>query len=134
VIPVPVFELNNTLPPAQKVKLPPAVIVAVGKALTVTTLAAEVAEHPLELVLVTVYEPAVVAVYVDAVAPAIVTPFFFQTYVIPALVFELSTTLPPVHKLKLPPAVIIAVGKALTVTTLAVEVAEHPLELVLVTV
>ena len=52
--PVPVFELNNTLPPVHKLKLPPAVIVAVGRALTVTTLAAEVAEQPLAFVTVTV--------------------------------------------------------------------------------
>jgi hypothetical protein len=55
------------------------VIVALGKAVNTTALAVEVAEHPVALVIVTVYEPAVVAVYVDAVAPAIVTPFFFQT-------------------------------------------------------
>ena len=52
----------------------------------------------------------------------------------PAPVFELSTTLPPVHKLKLPPAVIVALCNAFTDTTLAVEVAEQPLEFVIVTV
>jgi hypothetical protein len=70
---------NTTLPPEQTVKLPLAVIVAVGKEFTVTTLAVEVAEHPLELVLVTVYEPDVVAVYVDVDTPKIVIPFFFHT-------------------------------------------------------
>ena len=131
---MPALALNNTLPPVHKLKLPPAVIVAVGKALTVTTLAAEVAEHPLELVLVTVYDPEVIAVYVEEVAPTIVIPFLFQTYVMPVPVLELNNTLPPVQKVKLPPAVIVAVGKVLTDTTLAAEVAEHPLELVLVTV
>ena len=77
-MPVPVLELNNTLPPEHKLKLPPAVIVAVGKVVTVTTLAVEVAEHPPELVIVTVYDPDVVAVYVAVVAPAIVILLFFQ--------------------------------------------------------
>jgi len=39
---VPALEVNVTLPPAQKVKGPPAVIVGVaGKAFTVTTVAAD---------------------------------------------------------------------------------------------
>ena len=76
---MPVFALNTTLPPAQNVVAPAAAMLAIGCALTVTTLAREVAIHPLAFVNVTVYEPDVVAVYVDAVAPVIVTPFFFQT-------------------------------------------------------
>ena len=41
--PVPVFAFKFTLPPEQKVVAPPAVIVAEGVVLTVTTVAAEVA-------------------------------------------------------------------------------------------
>ena len=51
---MPAFALKLTEPPAQIVVLPPAVIVAVGKALTVTEVAADVAVHPFALVTVTV--------------------------------------------------------------------------------
>jgi hypothetical protein len=48
-------EVNVTEPPVQNVVGPPAVIVGVaGLALTVTTVAAEVAEQPAPLVTVTV--------------------------------------------------------------------------------
>ena len=49
---LPALEVNVTLPPAQKVNRPPAVIVGVaGSGLTVTTVAAEAALwHPLALV------------------------------------------------------------------------------------
>lgn len=40
--------LNVTAPPTQKVVLPPAVMVAAGKALTVTVVGAEVVEDPLK--------------------------------------------------------------------------------------
>ena len=55
-----------------------------------------------------------VAVYVEAVAPAMATPFFFQTYVNPVPVFALNKTLPPVQKVKLPLAVIVALGMVFT--------------------
>ena len=53
---VPALEVKVTLPPAQKVKGPPAEIVGVaGKAFTVTTVAAEEALwHPAALVTLTV--------------------------------------------------------------------------------
>jgi hypothetical protein len=51
---VPVLAVNITEPPAQKVVALPAVMVAVGNEFTVTTVAAEVAEQPLELFAVTV--------------------------------------------------------------------------------
>ena len=44
-------------------------IVAVGNAFTVTLVAADVAEHPLAFVTVTLYEPAVVAIIFCVVAP-----------------------------------------------------------------
>jgi hypothetical protein len=59
-----------TLPPAQKVVGPAAVIVGVaGNGLTVTTVGADVAEQPLASVTCTVYEPLVVAFRVCVVAP-----------------------------------------------------------------
>ena len=54
---------------------PLAVIVAVGAAFTLTVVAADVALHPEAFVTSTVYDPAVVAVYVEAV-PICVVPFF----------------------------------------------------------
>ena len=44
-------------------------IVAVGKAFTITAVAADVAEHPLALVTVTLYDPAVVTGILCVVAP-----------------------------------------------------------------
>ena len=49
----PLDALNITLPPAQKVVGPPAVIVAIGLALTVTAVGEEVALQPLAFVTVT---------------------------------------------------------------------------------
>jgi len=68
----------------------------------------------------------VVAVYVLAVAPLTVLPFFFQTNAYPLPVVAFSATLPPVQKLNEPPAVITAVGAAVTVTVFAAEVVLHP--------
>jgi len=55
-LPVPALEVKVTLPPAQKAVGPPAVIVGItGKALTVTTVAADAALwHPLASVTLTV--------------------------------------------------------------------------------
>jgi len=46
---MPVLALSTTLLPAQNAVLPPAVIVAVGAELAVTTAPAEVVEHPPEV-------------------------------------------------------------------------------------
>ena len=62
-------------------------IVAVGKALTVTTVATLVAEQPLASVIVTVGEDVVETVIEDVVSPVL------QEYDVPAL--EAKTTLPP---------------------------------------
>jgi hypothetical protein len=59
--PAPAGAFNTTFPPVQNVVDPVAVILAVGKVFTVTTVADDVAEQPLT-VTVTVYDPAVVAV------------------------------------------------------------------------
>ena len=64
-LPVVLLEVRVTLPPVQKLTEPPAVIAGVeGNGLTVTTVAAEVAEHPFPFVKVTVYEPEALAVIV----------------------------------------------------------------------
>ena len=49
----PLDAVRTTEPPAQNVVGPPALIVAVGSALTVTLVAAEIAEQPLASVTVT---------------------------------------------------------------------------------
>ena len=49
----PAEAVNVTEPPAQNVVGPPGVMVAVGNGFTVTTVAADVAEHPLPFVTVT---------------------------------------------------------------------------------
>ena len=58
-----------TLPPAQNVVGPPAVIVGVGFAFTVTTVDAEVPLQPFASVTVTLYEPLVLTVIDCVVAP-----------------------------------------------------------------
>jgi len=58
-----------------------------GRELTVTTVAALVAEHPFAFVTVTVYDPEVLTVIEDAVAPLL------HKYEVPAL--EVKTTFPP---------------------------------------
>ena len=59
---MPVFALNTTDPPLQKVVAPPAVMLDVGSVFTVIVVALDVALQPLALLTVTVYDPAVVAV------------------------------------------------------------------------
>ena len=49
----PLDAVSVTLPPAQNVVGPPAVMMAVGLALTVTAIGADVALHPLAFVTVT---------------------------------------------------------------------------------
>jgi hypothetical protein len=85
-----------------------AVNVGVTFGLTVTTSAVLVAEQPLDPVTVTEYEPASVAVMACVVSPVL------QRYDEPEL--AVKTTLPPEQKVIGPPAVIVAVGNALTVT------------------
>ena len=76
--------------------------------------------QPLPSVAITVYEPAVEAVYVEPV-PTDVDPLL-QEYDIPPL--AVKSTLPPEQKVVAPPAVIVAVGTALTVTSVAALVAD----------
>ncbi|NBS91855.1 hypothetical protein EBS67_17975 [bacterium] len=122
---IPPLDVKSTLPPEQKVVAPPAVIVAIGKALTVTTVATLVAVQPFASVTCTVYDPAVVVVMATVVAPLL------QRYDIPPL--AVKSTLPPEQKVVAPPAVNVAIGKALTVTAAAVLVAVQPFASVTVT-
>jgi hypothetical protein len=112
------LEVNTTLLPEQKVVAPPAVIVAVGKSLTVTAIAVLADEIQLFTFLTcTVCEPVV-----ETVIEAVVAPLL-QRYDEPSL--AVKTTLPPEQKVVTPPAVIVGVdGKVLTVTGIAVLAAE----------
>ena len=61
--------MSTTLPPAQKVVGPPALIVAIGSGFTVTLVAALMALQPLAAVTVTLYAPLAVTVMLCVVAP-----------------------------------------------------------------
>jgi hypothetical protein len=102
------------------------VIVAVGNAFTVITVAADVAEHPAALVTVTVYEPPALTVIDCVVAPLL------HNQDVPA--DAVSVTEPPVQNVTEPSTVIVAAGNAFIVTVAAADVAEHPTALVTVTV
>ena len=54
-------------------------------------------------------------------------PLLFHTYVKPTPVGAFNTTFPPAQNVVDPVAVILAVGKVFTVTTVAADVAEQPL-------
>jgi hypothetical protein len=62
IVPLPAvaLELSSVFPPIQKEDVP--VMLAVGRAFTVTTKAVDVKEQPLLLVTLTVYDPDAVAV------------------------------------------------------------------------
>src|SRR5712691_8530582 len=99
---VPLDAVSVTLPPAQNVVGPPAVMLAVGLALTVTAVGVDVALHPLASVTVTLELPLALTVIDDVVAP------FDQRYDDP--LDAVSVTLPPAQNVVGPPAVILAVG------------------------
>ena len=87
--------VKTTLPPVQKVAIPPALIVGVaGCATTTTVVTALVAEQLLLSVTVTVYEPDVEAVYDDSPVPTVDDPLL-QEYVPPLVT---KTTLSPEQK------------------------------------
>ena len=108
-----------------------------GSAMTVTTIALlgdEVQTVFSELIKAkAVYEADVVAVYVGAVA-TIDDPLLHLNNE-PTVPDAVKTTLPPVQKVVIPPALIVGVaGCATTTTVVAVLVAEQPLEPVTMTV
>ena len=114
---VPADAVRVTLPPAQNVVAPLAVMVAVAAALTVTV-CEEVAEQPLASVTVTEYE---VVAAGETVIDCVVAP-----------VDQLNDTPPLAVSVALPPAqmedgpLIAAVGGGLTVTTVGADVALQP--------
>lgn len=75
---------------------------------TVTTVAADVAEHPLPSVTVTEYEPDELTVIDCVVAPLL------HNHDVPA--DAVSITEPPAQNVVGPPAVIVAVGNGFTIT------------------
>ena len=100
---------------------PTAVNVGVTFGLTVTAVTV-IIEQPLTTsVASTVYVPDVVAVIEAVVAPLL------QRYDVPPL--AVKTTLPPEQKVNGPVGVIIAVGEAITVTTIELLIPEQPLTL-----
>jgi hypothetical protein len=121
-------DVNTTLPPAQKVKGPPAEMVGVdGNAVTLTVVPADVAEVQPPLVTATVYVPDVETVIDCVVAPV------DQTF--PLADDDVNTTLPPAQKVNGPPAVMVgAEGNAVTLTVVPAEVAEVQPPLVTATV
>ncbi len=117
--------VSVTLPPAQNVVGPPAVIVAAGLALTVTAIGEDVALQPFAFVTVTLKLPPALTAIDCVVAP------FDQKYDEPLL--AVSVTLPPAQNVVGPPAVIVAVGFVLTVMTAGEDAALQPLPFVTVT-
>ena len=96
-------------------------VVMLGSATTVTTIGALVTEQKLVFVAVTVYVPEVVIVF-EVPFPKFAVPLF-QRYPLPPL--AVKTTLPPVQKVVVLLGAtevieINGVGKALTVTTVAI--------------
>ena len=102
-------------------------IVAVGKLFTVTVVIVDVAEHPLALVTVTLKVPLFVTLIVCVVAPVL------HNQVLPTPAVPVKFTDPPEQNVVGPPAVIVAVGNAFTVTVVIAEVATHPFTSVTVT-
>ena len=123
---VPALAVNVTLPPLQKVVGPPAEMVAVGFEFTVTAVTVEVAKHPAALVTVTVKFPVAVTLIDCVVAPV------DHNQDAPAL--AVNVTFPPLQKVVGPPAEMVAVGLAFTVTVVAEDVLLHPSTSVTVTV
>jgi hypothetical protein len=121
-------DVNTTLPPAQKVKGPPAEIVGVaGIGFTVTVVPADATEVQPPLVRVTVYVPDVETVMDCVVAPV------DQTF--PVVADDVKTTLPPAQKVNGPPAEIVGVdGIGFTVTVVPADATEVQPPLVTATV
>jgi hypothetical protein len=102
-LPVAEDEVKVTLPPAQNVVGPPAVMVGVGGVgFTVTVVPADVAALQPAMVTVTVYVPAVETVMACVVAPV--------DQRLPVADEDVKVTLPPAQNVVGPPAVIVGVG------------------------
>jgi hypothetical protein len=126
-LPLAWLEVSTTLSPVQNVVGPFAEMVgAAGFGLTVTTVGNEVTVHPFRSVYVTSYAPEEFTVIEGVIA------WLFHS--IPVACDEVSVTLPPLQNMVGPFAEIVgAVGVGFTVTAIAFDVAEHPFDLVTVT-
>src|SRR5688500_18558785 len=123
---MPPFAVRVTLPPAQNVVGPEAVMLAVGAGLTPTFVGADVAVQPLASVTVTLNEPLFVTLIDCVFAP------LDQEYVVmPA--GAVSVTLPPAQNVVGPDGVMVVSGGALTVTRVGADVAEQLFASVMVT-
>ena len=127
-MPVANEEVKTTLPPAQKVRGPPAEIVgAAGSAFTVTVVPADVADVQPAVVTATVYVPAVETVIDCVVAPV------DQTF--PLADDEVNTTDPPAQNVVELPALMVGVaGIGFTVTVVPADASDVQPPVVLVTV
>ena len=118
----PEVELDKVVVEPAQIVVAPSICERTGSSLTITLVTVLVAEQPLASVTVTVYSPAVEAVYVAAV-PTVVVPLLHE-YNVPSLADK--TTLPPLQNVVADPAVIVAVVAAGSVTV-PVVVELHPL-------
>ena len=111
-------DVKTTLPPAQNVVEPPALIVGVaGTGFTVIVVPADVAEVQPAVVTATVYVPLAETVIDCVVAPV------DQTF--PLAEDEVNTTDPPAQNVVEPPALIVGVaGSGFTVTVVPADVAD----------
>ena len=121
-------EVNDNKPPIQTA-LPPVIVPATGKALTVTGWIADIAEHEVELPSKTVYLMVVDPTDTGVTTPellTVATPVFeeVQVYVkvgVP-VACGVNDKEPPIHT-AFPPVIGFAMGKAFTVTVWIGEVA-----------
>ena len=128
----PVLAVRTTDPPAQNVVAPPAAIVAVADGLTVIDAVVD-AVHPATFVTlyVIVTEPAATPVTTPVVL-TVATAVLLDDHV-PPVVELANVVVEPAHTFDAP-VIAATTGNALTVTTVAGDVAEHPLAFVTVTV
>ena len=122
----PEVELYKVVDSPAQIVVAPSICERTGSSLTITLVTVLDAEQPSNPVTVTVYEPAAVAVYVAPV-PTVDDPLL-QEYDEPSL--AVKTTLPPLQNVVADPAVIVAVGRALTYTVLVTGLLVHPYMLV----
>ena len=101
-------------------------MVNTGKGFTTIFTGADVAEHPLASVTVTVLFPTVFALMDDVVAPVLHNQLF--------PVEAVRVTDPPAQNVVGPALLMVGVGNELTVMVVGDDVAEHPFMSVMVTV
>jgi hypothetical protein len=110
---LPALAVRSTEDPSQNAVAPSALMVAIGKGLTVTACTVDVFLQPLPSVMVTDLFAVLFTVMVLDVSP------LSQSQELPAL--AVSVTDPPAQKVVALPAVIVAAGKGLTVTACTAE-------------